>query len=147
MYISLEYNMYQYKYFTMQIYYIIKQGVYWLWRFWKLLFHEVKCVSVTGPQKPVRPVRPWPDQFWQLNFSKSSCNALKSPIPLSQSSLLIVAVFLVYLTAVHNMDLGKVWLTQRLNVTSSITSSITMSLINGSRDHPNYQDISVYHVT
>ena len=51
----------------------------------------------SGPQEVVKPVRPWPDQLWQLKFCKvttylamydSSYTELESGIPLSCSLFL-----------------------------------------------------------
>ena len=55
--------------------------------------------------RTVGPVRPWPDQFWQLGL-KSSSNELKSASYTFISILIPVTIFLIYLTAVDNMDLA-----------------------------------------
>ena len=62
----------------------------------------------------------WPVLAAQLKKRVATTDQLKSAI--SQSSFL-VTIFLLYLTAVHNLGLAKVWLTQGLTVTWYIACS------------------------
>ena len=83
--------------FTLKSCFVIRQNQTKLYKK-TYLFHNMS--------KTVGPVRPWPDQFWQLSFLKSSSNELKSASYTFVSILIPVTIFLIYLTAVHNMGLA-----------------------------------------
>ena len=63
----------------------------------------------------------WPVLATQF-FLKINCNELKCYIFVS--IFVLVAIFPIYLTAVHNMGLAKAWLTQGLTVTWYMTRDV-----------------------
>ena len=108
--------------------YIVRSLTQHLWDHQHLVWNYLQSMLIrhcSGLYELVRPVRPPGFGSSMLKVATMNWKVLAHTFV---SIFVLVTIFLVYLTAVHNMGLAKAWLTQGLTITWYIAQSLFQCL-------------------